>query len=322
MKKILYFIFFFLMLPFLNSCKNNDKILLTGNINNDNLITLENYQLKEKIEDEESFIVLIGLQSCQSCESFKKEVLIPYINNTYADIFYIDAYQLDESDNYNNKPKFKTTPNLQLYKDGKSILRFDYEFISKNFKDAKEFNEYMQDYIINPKIIVSTEEFIDSKIENKESFILYIGWSKCGDCVSINENVFDKYLKNNSNGETIYYLESDKYRKNKPAEKPVLSANPSEEELLQAKYYQDWLDFANKYNFVSYNDGKIPTIQYYDQGKLVDMIVYKNDVIMDGVIVDSFYSEIKNKTLSNEEIEDFHNDKVIEFLDKYYKKTL
>ena len=44
------------------------------------------------------------------------------------------------------------------------------------------------------------------------------------------------------------------------------------------------------------------------------MIVYHNDIVVNNVIQESFFKELIGKTLSEEEQENYHKDKVLEYL--------
>ena len=48
-----------------------------------------------------------------------------------------------------------------------------------------------------------------------------------------------------------------------------------------------------------------------------NMIVYNNDVVENGVVIDSYYDELDGKNISIEELLNTHNNKVEEFLNLY-----
>ena len=49
------------------------------------------------------------------------------------------------------------------------------------------------------------------------------------------------------------------------------------------------------------------------------MVVYLNDKTEENTIVESFYSELVNQSKTKEELIQFHNKKIKDFLNKYYK---
>ncbi len=295
--------------------------MLSGNLENQSIIMVDNYTLENMISNQESFVLTIMLSTCSTCEAFKTKVLNPYIEKTSANIYGIDFLSLDEYKNYENKPYVKEAPALLFYSEGKIMETLKYEYGKKEFMDLKQFEEYMNEFVISPKLVSISEKILDRKIEDLESFVLYIGWNKCGDCKLLESQILNQYLIDSNSNNVMYYLESDEYRKNKPAKEPIESDFTSIEEYnLACENWNKWIDFATKYQFVDFRNGKIPTIQYYEKGVLKQSIVYHNDVIENGKVVTSFFEECKDKTMSEDELLKYHNQKVMEFLNKYYLK--
>ncbi|MCI5745786.1 MAG: hypothetical protein MR270_05835 [Erysipelotrichaceae bacterium] len=308
----------FLLLP---SCSNNNsKFMLQGNIENKSSIQISNIELENKITNCENFVLIVSLVSCATCERFISDVINPYVSSTYSTIYNIDYYELEEGETYKNKPYVKISPSIFIYYSGKVVSSKSYDSNNKEFENIEKFKEYMNEYIIEPKIVSINEEYLDTMIEEKQSFVLYIGWDLCGDCKLLNSRILDSYFKSNKKDNILYYLECGKYRAQKPAVEPVESNYETKEEYEIAKNnWQQWIDFASKYNFVSYRNGKVPSLFYYNLGEVYEMLVYHNDVIQDGVVVESFFQECIGKKMSEEELLDYHDKKAIEFLNKYYK---
>lgn len=317
LKKIIFIFLMIIFSSFNISCNNKkiDKFLLEGNYNVSDVTKLTSYELINKIEANDSFLLYVSVQYCTTCASFKNNVLLDFIKETKSIIYNID---LSEIENIKDKniPYVKDAPTLLVYNEGIKVNTLSYLDDEKVFKDINYFKEYLLNYVIFPRIITIDENSLDEKINNNESFYLYIGWDKCGDCKRLNKRIINSYYKNNS--KTIYYLESDKYRKNKPNKKIILSDNPTDEELLEYNNYMKWLEFANKYNFSSYEDGKVPTLQYYKNKEVIEMVVYLNDTIIDNVITNSFYSDFIGITIENDEqLYNMHDEKILNFLNKY-----
>ena len=320
MKKIKYFIAcIFMLFSFISCNSNNEKFMLEGNIENETLLFLDGEELQEKIENEDSFVLIIMLSSCSTCHQFKEDVINPYVKETYASIYGIYSYDLDGEAKYPNKPKFKTAPAILIYSKGKNIKTLNYNHSDNTFSTIEGFKEFMSEYVIEPRLIEVSETALDLKINNKEIFVLYIGWNKCGDCTLISDRVIMPFLLDSKEEIKIYYLETDKYRSKRPLEEPVLSENPSDEELEAKANWDAWIDFATKYNFVFYRDGKVPTVQYYENGNMKEMVVYLNDKIENDTIVDSYYPELINQIKTKDELLQFHDKKIEEFLNKYCK---
>lgn len=320
MKKIIKFLISLLLVFSFTSCdnmKDEEKFMLKGNVENTQLIDINGLELKEMIELEESFVLVILLNGCSSCQFLKENIINPYINETKANIYGINTLQLDELERFDNKPTYKIAPTIVIYNSGKIVDTLSYDIKNDVFNKKEVFKAYLDKYCIEPRLIELSEQKVDLKLENKDSFILYVGWNKCGDCKLFDSEVLDKYLKDNE--VTIYYLECDKYRSKKPAVEPILSANPTAEELLEKENWNNWISFASKYGFVSYESGKVPAVIYYENGLVKDYIVYRNDKIENELVINSFYKELVNKSYTGEQLLEFHNNKAIEFLNRYSK---
>ena len=322
MKKLIKIIFAFLLILTIPSCtKKEEKFLLRGNLSNETLVSVDNYTLKGMIENEESFVLVVLLSTCSTCENYKTSVLNPFIKETHSTIYSIDLTDLQTSDNYENKPYAKVAPTTFIYNKGDNVATLKYENGEKEFSDLDSFKGYMSNYVITPRLIEISEIKLDEKIQAQESFVLYIGWNKCGDCSMLEREVLNKYLLNNELSVNFYYLESDPYRINKPKEEPVLPENANADQIeeynIQKQYWDMWINFTKKYNFNSFRNGRVPTLQYYENGIMKNMIVYNNDVVENGVVVDSYYDELDGKSISIEELLNTHNKKVEEFLNLY-----
>ena len=313
MKKIISLFVSFLMLFTITSCKSNDRFMIEGNIDIKSTVKIEVEELKEKIENEDSFILLVSLQTCSSCLQFQEDVLNKFIDDTHSVIYDVDLTSLVDASNFDQKPAVKIAPSIVMYNKGKKVDTQKHTEGNKIFTDVDKFTDYVTKYAYLPKLLTISEETLDTKIESKDSFMLYIGWCRCGDCALLENRILNDYLKALDNDKYIYYLESDKYRKDKPFVKP----NDDDTENL-AKW-NNWINFATKYNFVSYADGKVPTLQYYKDGDVEEMLVYHNDVIKDGVVTRSFFDEYVGKQIDEDTLLSYHDNKAKAFLDKYLK---
>ena len=74
MKKIKYFIAcIFMLFSFVSCNTNKDKFMLEGNVSNETLVFLDAEELQSKIENQDSFVLIVMLSSCSSCHLFKEE---------------------------------------------------------------------------------------------------------------------------------------------------------------------------------------------------------------------------------------------------------
>lgn len=315
MKKLISFFFIFIFGLLFTSCsKNNDKFMLEGSLDNTTTTKIDLSDLKDKIENEDDFVLTISLDTCSSCISFNQDVLNKYIEKTHATIYSIDLIEIVGTEKFDQKPSTKEAPAVIIYQKGKKVNTQKHTDSNKIFKELDEFENYLNKYTYSPKLVEISEEKLDTKIINQDDFMLYIGWNLCSDCKLLENRVLDEYLKNLDDDKIVYYLESDKYRKNKPMTKPGDDASD-----IEKQNWENWINFATKYNFVSYRDGKVPTMQYYDDGKVKEMIVYHNDVIENGIVTISFFNELIGTNKDDNSLINYHDQKLKEFLDKYLK---
>lgn len=326
MKKFIQIIFTFVISLFFISCHSHTtdthKFLLEGDATLTETVEIQDVSaLQEMVESKLSFVLVLKIQSCSSCSSFFKNAVYPYIAATHAKIYSMNGILLEDYPSFSNKPTFRISPTLVIYHQGVIVSSLSYSSNNDVFTSQKGLENHLEQYVIKPRLISLSEEMIQQKAENKESFVLYIGWYRCGDCMKLNEYVLQDYLKEHD--VTIYYLESDFYRKNKPSEKPEEPpADASQEEMeayqsaLQA--YNLWIEFATRYEIVSYRDGKVPALLYYHQGIISDHLIYHNDVINEeGIVEVSFFTELVGQTMTDEELLHYHGQKVLAFLDRY-----
>lgn len=175
-------------------------------------------------------------------------------------------------------------------------LRFknDYESLNGIETSTKGVNYRDVNISSSNPIRYTTFKEVSKKIENKESFILYVGFSSCPWCRSVIPYILEEAKKNDI--DTIYYInlredgtrESDLrgYYKLDKNNKVVYDVYPDE-------YYHEVLDtldkFLSSYTLVDKNNNKIET----GEKRLYapSLIVYKNG---EAVLLDSCISDKQN----------------------------
>ena len=292
----------------------DDKFMLEGDFDVTSSLNISISDLKDKIENEDDFVLIVNLEGCEACLNFKQNVTSKYIANNHSVLYGIDLNELYYADDFDQKPAVKEAPAIIIYKDGKKIDTQKHTNSNKIFSDESKFKEYLEGFVIEPKMLTISEESLDKKIASSEDLLLYIGWNKCSDCKLLETRILNDYLKKSTKDAYLYYLESDKYRSKKPYTRPDENAD---DETIEN--WNNWISFATKYNFVEYRDGKVPTLQYYEDGKVKEMLVYHNDVITDGIVTISFFKSLEGSKMNEDELLSYHDSKAVEFLDKYYK---
>ena len=124
-------------------------------------------------------------------------------------------------------------------------------------------------------------EQLQSKINNDESFIIYYSRSSCGDCNYLNKNYLRQYLSSHVDSKYFYVIETDAegirfYN----GASPDTSNDATDDEKAAAAQWQAFKDqygLSNVNNPIGHGVGYVPTLQYYQDGEISDMMVYFND---------------------------------------------
>lgn len=112
-------------------------VLVFKNINKENyLIDISYNELKEKIDNEETFVLYIGKEGCSACEDFNpkfKSIINKYKIKTY----YLDlAKYSDEEEKYVVKNiSFSGTPTVLFMINGKDSLNSDTKIVGNISED-------------------------------------------------------------------------------------------------------------------------------------------------------------------------------------------
>ncbi|MCH5180255.1 MAG: thioredoxin family protein [Erysipelotrichales bacterium] len=320
----------------LSSCNDNtdnsNKInFLTGSFDDKyNLGGFEDInqtQLNNLREGNADFIIYAHTLGCSTCASVEKK-LEHYIDNYGLTIYRIVYSELDSTDPL--RLASKTAPIIGFYKEGKKLDIIPYSSNSDKFDSQSAFNKMFEEYVSLPSCFYITPEALDTKIKNKESFVVHFTRSTCPDCSYLNTHFLDEYMSKNKN-KKFYIMECD---------------------VIGRRYYVDndsstpqvdsvkWQEFKDKYQLSSttshefgYGLGVVPTFQYYKNGVLSASDVYVNDTFSEELIsgieqegntvkykftvTQSFFEELVNKTFEFETI--YHEDS-IKSLKSQFKK--
>lgn len=284
-------------------------------------IYVDNNELLNLANNKQDFILFLWSDcGCGGPTDSVIQTFNSYIKDTKLIIYAISStdYQKLPISKSENFPLYPTgieasekIPSLYFYNDG--VLQKQYTYnsdfksidginniindnVQKNgLKSLNTLIEYSYDTYTFNKFDYSSTTYLDENINSKNISICY-SWNECGDCNSL-KKILKSYFENND--KALYYFEVEYFR------------NQNNKETL-------WDDenngFPYLYGFSSYRGGKVPTIVSYANGKVKDMIVYHNDIVVNNVIQESFFKELIGKTLSEEEQENYHKDKVLEYL--------
>lgn len=332
MKKILGICLSFLIsLSLLVGCsckKDEDKddgkaSLQVGDMNAQTYVTLTMSQLNEKINNKDSFVLFAYLEGCYGCQLFKP-ILENAIRERNLIVYAINARDIEKG--HEIRDVIEYTPSIFIYKEGTMTFMSDPVKNEEYFSSNAGFLKLLDTYTDMPTLYYISKSQLDEKIANGESFIIYYSRSSCSDCSYLNRNYLKTYLNENDKTKKFYIIETD-------AEGIRYTNDEYDAELWQS--FKDSYGLSNANNSLGHGVGYVPTLQYYEDGVVKEMMVYFNDCeyIQNGdgsysvVINNSYYSDnpYLNQTLSASEYKDllspFYNQKLKSFLDSNLKKV-
>lgn len=81
-------------------------------------------ELLVKVENKETFPLLIGAKTCSACQLFEPK-LEKVISKYNLKVYYIDIEKLGDDDNLDNIVRFTGTPTLAFIKDGEETSSYN-----------------------------------------------------------------------------------------------------------------------------------------------------------------------------------------------------
>lgn len=309
------FLFLAVALTFMSGCAKSEenykgeKFLLEGEVNINSPVNLTAEEFDAKMENKDSFVLLLHSTTCSSCRSFKTNVLNPFIENTQAKIYQLEQRDASSSQ-YQKKLNVRVTPTLYVIIDGSIKSKQEYDSKQDAFKSKEGLEKFLKKYSYMPIKLTISETDLDQKIVAKEKMLVYFGWYLCGDCAKLNTRVLSKYLIEKMKGKILYYVEVNDY---------INIGSPDSEGYEERR--AAWNAFCEKYHF-NENWHNVPMLQYYDEnGAVADWFCYYNDSKDEnGVITKSYLEELIGQTLTEEEHLQAYDTAVTSWLDQQLAK--
>lgn len=102
----------------------------------DYLIDIKYNELREKIDNEETFILYIGKEGCSACEGFNPK-FISILNEYKLEAYYLDlaTYSDSQKEYIVNNISFTGTPTVVFMIDGKDSLNSDTKIVGNVSKE-------------------------------------------------------------------------------------------------------------------------------------------------------------------------------------------
>mgnify|MGYP002152574312 CR=1 FL=1 len=186
-------------------------------------------------------------------------------------------------------------------------------------------------HIFLPEVHWIEKEDLQKKIKKLKRVVVYHSLKGCPDCARLDLRVLMPYFGKRKPSEPLFRIETYPWRQYKNNPDPKLA--------------QKWLDYIDcfqlsfvyhqaqnvKHEDEQFSSARIPTLQVWEDGKLIDMLVYYNDRFSltdwPKTIIGSFYQDgpIGQRYSAAYEYADdvnihrFHRSKVVDFLDKYLR---
>ena len=249
---------------------------------------------KDSTTNTENFLLVMAdpSGSCACWPTFKT-VLKQFIKEYHYNVYFIDFKEFNGKEDFGLT--FKTGYVSLAVVKGQKILR-QYPDCHV-FETAKDLKAELDKYVVAPELYYVDEDYLNHEFKNGNDVVVQYVRSGCGDCNYVNPNVIWPYANENTFKIKMFVIDlQDLYDK-------------QVEEKAAGMERTSYQEFKNEHNLSTlrttdfgYENGVVPTIQYYKKGQLKDATVYFNDEVgkVDGkfYITNSFYDEHRESHLS------------------------
>ena len=290
----------------LTSCSDTSGTLTYGtyfeqDLNSFKTLTTEELVNKTKNEQETFLLATYQGQYSEECTCWSTflNVMVKY-SNEHHEVFYLyDTQSKDESvANLKIESFDDSTPGFYIFKGEKQLAKYSY----KNNKDKSLFEDTslklldktIHKVVHKPYMYYVSKDFLaDNLSKTKEIAVLFMR-NKCDDCRYVIPNVLIPYINDHAFAKDIWLFDMQYYFGLRDDE------TASEEERGQYQAIKELYGLSATSNQTyGYQEGVVPTLQYYQDGVLKDATVFFNDAVSqkeDG----SFY--VSNSYYTNERL--------------------
>lgn len=324
----------------LSSCNSEkSKVLSLKSEALDSYVKLSADDVEYHISTEDDFVLMVSQKTCSAC-TIAKKLLRTYISETNNLIYDIELSDYETISTSNKAlPEVKNTPTFLFFKGGSLLKKI--EGFKNDYDDFKNtFNRYIYSrnlYTLNTYEKVSGNSdwyyvenksdttILDKAISSNKDLTVYYSWLICSDCHNFHEKIYTKYINSLNSNSKAYEFEVTYFRSGKPGTKPNEGEDGYDE-------YMRWLNFATKYGFGEYRDGKIPALINYKEGQVNEYAIFANDsnvIEEDGTFRydTAYYNEVKEIRASSKaelkaQAEKLEIQLVKNFMDKYIKGAI
>ena len=275
-----------ILIPILASCGgNNSKSILTyGTYIDKTAIEINGSKLFSKLNKENFVLAIHPDEGSCGCWSTFSSVIDTVVELKNLTIYKTSFREINDELYKIGFQRFDDQPSFYIVANNKIVKSYYYSDNSVHnlFINENLLYEEVGNRINYPKMFIIDETMLNEKTHLQEATIYYYK-DNCDDCSYYTPNELVPYLLNNNIKDNIYAINIENYN--------------SDPEIYQTFKDNHYLSNKNNQDY-GYNNGYVPTLQYYQNGNLKDMMVYFNETISDGVIVDSYYSEARQSKLN------------------------
>lgn len=255
----------------------------------------------------ENFLLVISPTNGCVCWANFQNVLKAFIADTHYLVYQIKVTEFGE-----DTMGFKMQQghvSFAIVKGGKIVK----QYMSSNiFDSATSLKAEVNKYVRAPELYFVNQDYLDDKIKYQETVFVEYMKSSCPDCNYSDPNSLWPYASQNTFKNKMYIIDLDeldfgieKYEKDSEGNYIV---NEHGSKITTEAYktsYQEFKDVHYLSNTFSsefgYGNGVVPTFQYYERGKLKDMMVFYNDSVEkvgdDLIVTNSYYDEYRKVNL-------------------------
>ena len=294
----------------LTSCSNKAKDCLTygsaisQSINSlETLTTVELYN--KAMNEEETFLLAVyqGSYSEEGCFCWPTflNTIASYMNEYRNYVYLYDAQSQDDSIHDLKIDKFENSaPTLYIFKGKKQLAKYSYQNSRDQelFENSQVMHQKISKVVESAKLLFVDDAYLSNNLKEKQESVVIFIRKNCGDCSYVLPNVIIPYINSGKVSKKVYVYDIQSlYDLSKKED-----ATNDEKQVYQAIKDKYQLSFSSNNDF-GYQQGVVPTIQYYNGNVLKDASVFFNDVVGqkdDGsfYIADSYYTNERLTKLS------------------------
>lgn len=255
-------------IPSLTGCGGDDSptLLTFGTYKDQEAVQLTSADFSTRFNSNENFLLAIYPKdsTCQCWNTFSY-VIDDVVKNEHLLIYKFYAQDVSSNADMQEVGGFYDdlgAPSFYIIKNKKIAKSYKYSNVSF-FKNKADFLKEIDSRTKRAKMYQVSTTQLDEKIASKESFSVFYARNKCSDCNYVIPNYLLPYYQDNYEKSDLYVLDLQDIKDKKD------------------DTYQETKDhflLSEKYNpSLGFNEGVVPTFQYYKEGILTDMSVYVND---------------------------------------------